>query len=49
MSSDMQPRYFTERLIKVCAELPKVCKYFHIPYQSGDNDILKVDRDKPFV
>jgi tRNA-2-methylthio-N6-dimethylallyladenosine synthase len=35
------PRYFTERLIEACAELPKVCEYFHIPFQSGDNDILK--------
>jgi tRNA-2-methylthio-N6-dimethylallyladenosine synthase len=35
------PRYFTERLIKACAELPKVCEYFHIPFQSGDNEILK--------
>lgn len=35
------PKYFTERLIKTCAELPKVCEYFHIPFQSGDNDILK--------
>lgn len=35
------PRYFTERLIRACAELPKVCEYFHIPFQSGDNEILK--------
>lgn len=35
------PRYFTERLIRTCAELPKVCKHFHIPFQSGDNEILK--------
>ncbi len=35
------PRYFTERLIKTCAELPKVCEHFHIPFQSGDNDVLK--------
>lgn len=35
------PRYFTERLIKACQELPKVCEHFHIPFQSGDNDILK--------
>jgi tRNA-2-methylthio-N6-dimethylallyladenosine synthase len=35
------PRYFTERLIRACAELPKVCAHFHIPFQSGDNDILK--------
>jgi len=35
------PRYFTERLIKACTELPKVCEHFHIPFQSGDNDVLK--------
>jgi tRNA-2-methylthio-N6-dimethylallyladenosine synthase len=35
------PRYFTERLIKACAELPQVCEHFHIPFQSGDNEILK--------
>jgi tRNA-2-methylthio-N6-dimethylallyladenosine synthase len=35
------PRYFTDRLIRACAELPKVCEHFHIPFQSGDNDILK--------
>ncbi|WP_414754797.1 tRNA (N6-isopentenyl adenosine(37)-C2)-methylthiotransferase MiaB [Anabaena sp. CCY 9910] len=35
------PRYFTERLIKACAELPKVCEHFHIPFQSGDNQLLK--------
>lgn len=35
------PRYFTERLIKACQELPKVCKHFHIPFQSGDNQLLK--------
>jgi len=35
------PRYFTERLIRACSELPKVCQHFHIPFQSGDNEILK--------
>ncbi|MEO1591353.1 MAG: tRNA (N6-isopentenyl adenosine(37)-C2)-methylthiotransferase MiaB, partial [Cyanobacteria bacterium J06632_22] len=35
------PRYFTERLVKACHELPKVCEHFHIPFQSGDNDVLK--------
>jgi tRNA-2-methylthio-N6-dimethylallyladenosine synthase len=34
------PRYFTERLIRACAELPKACEHFHIPFQSGDNDLL---------
>ncbi|MEN9266578.1 MAG: MiaB/RimO family radical SAM methylthiotransferase, partial [Thermostichales cyanobacterium BF4_bins_65] len=31
------PRYFTEELIATCAELPKVCEHFHIPFQSGNN------------
>ncbi|KAI7842407.1 hypothetical protein COHA_004046 [Chlorella ohadii] len=35
------PRYFTERLIKACSELDKLCEFFHIPFQSGDNDILR--------
>ena len=35
------PRYFTDRLIDACADLPKVCEHFHIPFQSGDNDILR--------
>ena len=35
------PRYFTTRLIRACQELPKVCEHFHIPFQSGDNHILK--------
>ena len=35
------PRYFTERLIRACADLPKVCEHFHIPFQSGDNAVLK--------
>lgn len=35
------PRYFTERLIRACAELPKVCEHFHIPFQSGNNEVLK--------
>jgi tRNA-2-methylthio-N6-dimethylallyladenosine synthase len=39
--STSHPRYFTERLIKACKTLPNVCEHFHIPFQSGDNDILK--------
>ena len=35
------PRYFTERLIEACAELPKVCEHFHVPFQSGDDELLK--------
>jgi len=35
------PRYFTERLIDACADLPKLCEHFHIPFQSGDDAVLK--------
>ena len=35
------PRYFTERLIDACADLPKICEHFHVPFQSGDDDVLK--------
>jgi tRNA-2-methylthio-N6-dimethylallyladenosine synthase len=35
------PRYFTDRLIDACADLPKVCEHFHIPFQSGDDEVLK--------
>lgn len=34
-------RYFTDRLMRACAELPKMCEFFHIPFQSGDDDILR--------
>jgi tRNA-2-methylthio-N6-dimethylallyladenosine synthase len=36
------PRYFTERLVRACSELDKLCEFFHIPFQSGDNDILRL-------
>ena len=34
-------RYFTDRLVRACAELPKMCEFFHIPFQSGDDNILR--------
>ncbi len=36
------PRYFSKRLIQACYELDKVCEHFHIPFQSGNNEILKL-------
>jgi tRNA-2-methylthio-N6-dimethylallyladenosine synthase len=35
------PRYFSKRLIKALAELPKMCEYVHLPFQSGDNEVLR--------
>ncbi len=36
------PRYFSKRLIKACNDLEKVCEHFHIPFQSGNDEILKL-------
>lgn len=35
------PRYISENLISIVAELEKVMEHFHIPPQSGDNGVLK--------
>jgi tRNA-2-methylthio-N6-dimethylallyladenosine synthase len=35
------PRYISQGLIATCAELPNVCESFHIPPQSGDDDVLR--------
>ncbi len=34
------PRDMTDDIIQAVAELPKVCEYFNIPVQSGDDTIL---------
>lgn len=35
------PRYFTDELIEVIANEPKICKYVDLPLQHAHNDILK--------
>ncbi|MFN4197216.1 MAG: tRNA (N6-isopentenyl adenosine(37)-C2)-methylthiotransferase MiaB [Caldimicrobium sp.] len=35
------PKDLSDRLIKVIAENPKVCKHIHLPLQAGSNKILK--------
>ncbi|MCH7838512.1 MAG: MiaB/RimO family radical SAM methylthiotransferase, partial [Chloroflexi bacterium] len=35
------PKDMTERIVAAVAELPKVCEYFNIPVQSGDNAVLE--------
>lgn len=35
------PRNFDERIFQAMADLPKVCRYLHIPAQSGSDKILK--------
>jgi tRNA-2-methylthio-N6-dimethylallyladenosine synthase len=38
------PRYVPMRLIEAVRDLPKVCKHFHLPVQSGSNRILQMMR-----
>jgi len=35
------PRDFTDEALQVMAESPRICKYLHIPAQSGSNTVLK--------
>lgn len=35
------PRDMTDQIIDAVRDLPKVCGYFHLPLQSGDDEILK--------
>lgn len=35
------PRYFSDRVIDAVATLDKVCECFHMPFQAGDNDVLR--------
>lgn len=38
------PRYISGGLVKTCAQLPKVMPFFHIPPQSGNDEVLKAMR-----
>jgi len=35
------PRYMSERVVKAVAEMPALCEMFHVPFQAGDDDVLK--------
>jgi tRNA-2-methylthio-N6-dimethylallyladenosine synthase len=35
------PKMMSYKMIKAVADLPKVCEYFNLPVQAGDNAILK--------
>lgn len=38
--SSVEPQEITPRLIEIAAGSPRVCRHFHIPLQSGDDNIL---------
>ena len=35
------PRYFSDRVIDAVANLDKVCECFHMPFQAGDDKVLR--------
>lgn len=35
------PRYFSDRVIDAVANLEKVCECFHMPFQAGDDEVLR--------
>jgi tRNA-2-methylthio-N6-dimethylallyladenosine synthase len=35
------PRYFSDRVIDAVANLDKICECFHMPFQAGDDEVLK--------
>jgi threonylcarbamoyladenosine tRNA methylthiotransferase MtaB len=39
--SSIEPTTITDDFIKYVSESQKICRFFHIPIQSGDNDILQ--------
>jgi len=39
--STSHPKDFPDELLRVIAEQPNICKYIHIPAQSGSSDVLK--------
>lgn len=40
--SSIEPMYLTKTLMKEFSKIDKLCPYFHIPLQSGDNKILRL-------
>ncbi len=36
------PKYFGKDLVDTIVELPKVTRYFHLPIQAGDNEVLRL-------
>ena len=47
--SSVDPHEIDDDLIDAFASLPKVCRHFHIPAQSGDDDILLLMRRRNSV
>jgi threonylcarbamoyladenosine tRNA methylthiotransferase MtaB len=46
--SSIEPRYVTDELIGLVRDNRRICRHFHIPLQSGDDDILKL-MNRPYT
>ena len=46
--SSIEPKYVNARLISIMRTSRKLCKHLHIPFQSGDNEILKM-MNRPYT
>ncbi len=46
--SSIEPKYVTSQLIDFMATSSKVCHHLHIPFQSGDDDILNL-MNRPYT
>ena len=44
--SSIEARDITDRLIKLLASSDKICRHMHIPFQSGDDEILRLMQRK---
>lgn len=38
------PRTMTDKILQAVADVPKVCEHVNIPFQAGDNDVLRAMR-----
>jgi len=46
--SSIEPKYVTDELIDFMARSKRICAHLHIPFQSGDDDILKL-MNRPYT
>ena len=38
--SSLEPKTFEREIVRLMLDEPKLCRYLHLPIQSGDNDVL---------
>ncbi len=46
--SSIEPKYVTTHLLSVMRGAPKICKHLHMPFQSGDDEVLKA-MNRPYT